>query len=58
MSLAEIGSILPVVNVVVFLQGALRPLDQLWYAGPQVVAHQRLLLVLGVVILKHSLQSF
>ena len=44
-------SLPPVINVIVFFKWTLGPLDQLRYAGAEVVTHQGLLLILGVVVL-------
>jgi hypothetical protein len=46
------------VNVVVFLEGALRLLDQLGYAGLEVVAHPGLLLITRVEILPQTNVAF
>jgi hypothetical protein len=46
------------VNVVVFLEGALRLLDQLGYAGLEVVAHPGLLLITRVEILPQTMLHF
>ena len=54
---AELGLIyqivcLPVVNVVVLLQGTLGPLDQFRNTGPEMITHLRVLSVRRVVILR------
>ena len=43
----------PVINIVVLLQRALRLLDKLGHTGLEVVAHLGLLLVCLVEVLKH-----